>query len=168
MKINSFQEYLRNSALQLYLPLSNGDGQTWTQLKQTESGTVQKALGKLSGFLCPGWLSLQVLCCFIYDLLSLLSLNSSLLTAVPSLHSPPPSLFFPFLSLFFFLLLFPCFNSFAVIWLSVSSWSLQAGDRLKQILRVPWPEWLFSAPPDLQWDQSSSWDLTSVTSLLVT
>lgn len=144
----------------------------WTNMNSVKANWIRhsaKSPGQAEWF-SLSWLTISssTLLLYLWPLITfkfkLFSLDCcSFFAFSPSLPFFP----FPFL-IFFFLLLFPCFNSFAVIWLSVSSWSLQAGDRLKQILRVPWPEWLFSAPPDLQWDQSSSWDLTSVTSLLVT
>lgn len=92
----------------------------------TESDTVLNPVDVLSGFLfvLADYPFKYILCCFIYDLLSLLSLASSLLslTVVPPLHFPFPVLIliklkFNFPVYFFFLVYF---TSFLGIWLSVS------------------------------------------------
>lgn len=92
----------------------------------TESDTVLNPVDMLSGFLfvLADYLFKYILCCFIYDLLSLLSSASSLLslTVVPPLHFPFPVLIliklkFNFPVYFFFLVYF---TSFLGIWLSVS------------------------------------------------
>ena len=79
-----------------YLLLSHNDGQIYTKLMLTESDTVLNPVDVLSGFLfvLADYLFKYILCCFIYDLLSLLSSASSLLslTVVPPLHFPFPVL----------------------------------------------------------------------------